>query len=294
MSALQLSQVGLARFTQVAGSALDVQRECQFAHSIVAANKDLRAVDPVSIEEAIIQAGSMHLSLNPALAHAYLVPRGGRAYLHPGYRGLVHLAIAGGAATMMAAELVYQADTFEYYGPVEKPRHVQTMKAEERSFDLVIGAYAVARLPDGTWLCAYTDRATINTTRELAAGRSLMWSSFPSEGAKKVALRRLVKHLHASPQMLQAMTQLDSVEGVDFTQANPQIEATEAAEAADTAEALVNGEQLAQLQSLAARAGVDEARIAGVYQVKSLAALPFARLDTVVSRLEANLKLKQT
>ena len=48
--------------------------------------------NPVSVQNAILNLSSIGISLNPALKHAYLVPRDGAICLDVSYMGLMHLA----------------------------------------------------------------------------------------------------------------------------------------------------------------------------------------------------------
>ena len=100
-----------------------------------------------SLIDAIGNVASIGLSLNPAYAHAYLVPRkisGKQSIcLDIGYRGLIKLATDTGVVEYMKAELVYENDHFEYHGFNMKP----TLKADPfKDRGQAVGVYAMAKL----------------------------------------------------------------------------------------------------------------------------------------------------
>ena len=72
--------------------------------------------NPVSVQNAILNLSSIGISLNPALKHAYLVPRDGGICLDISYMGLMHLAQEIGSIEWGQAKIVYSNDTYESQG----------------------------------------------------------------------------------------------------------------------------------------------------------------------------------
>ena len=74
-------------------------KEKQFAIQALSSNDYLAKVaegNRTSLQNAIINIASIGISLNPALKHAYLVPRKGGVCLDISYMGLLHLAQSSG------------------------------------------------------------------------------------------------------------------------------------------------------------------------------------------------------
>ena len=79
--------------------------------------------NPVSVQNAILNLSSIGISLNPALKHAYLVPRDGGICLDISYMGLMHLAQLSGSIEWGQAKIVYANDTYENQGLNKEPLH---------------------------------------------------------------------------------------------------------------------------------------------------------------------------
>lgn len=197
------------------------------AMSVVAGSKGLKECTPTSIYSAVLQAASMGLTLNPVKGHCYLIPRAVKkgsqtkiAYASPSYKGLIHLAVTGGLVRFLRAEVVFEADKFEYRGPVDKPVHIPTIKPGERVEAKAIGVYAVAKTVDGDWLAEYVDRATVQRIRQMSDfPGGTMWhpDKLWTEGWKKAAIRRMAKtvpELAGTPQIEAAAAVMDAFEGL--------------------------------------------------------------------------------
>ena len=84
--------------------------ECLFAKQQITKESftlDTAVNNPASLRSAILNVAAIGISLNPSLAHAYLVPRDGAICLDISYRGLVKLATDAGAIEWAKAVLVY-------------------------------------------------------------------------------------------------------------------------------------------------------------------------------------------
>jgi len=88
---------------------LKFESECLFARQqVTAKSSTMQAAQkaPESLKSAILNVAAVGISLNPATAHAYLVPRDNRICLDIAYRGLVKLATDSGAIEWAKAVLV--------------------------------------------------------------------------------------------------------------------------------------------------------------------------------------------
>jgi len=102
------------------------EQECFFAKQQLQKSKfvmDVAAGNTESLKNAILNVAAIGISLNPANAHAYLVPRNGVICLDISYRGLVKLATDAGGIEWAKAILVYEGDEFVWNGPAQEPTH---------------------------------------------------------------------------------------------------------------------------------------------------------------------------
>lgn len=209
--------------------AVNFEQEASFAIQALKANDFLAktaAGNPDSLINAIHNIASVGLSLNPALKHAYLVPRNGRICLDFGYKGLVHLALETGAVLYVQAELVFQKDKFILKGRGEEPLHERDPFNPDRGE--VRGAYAIAKTSSGEFL------VDTMTTKEILAIRdrtesykafldkkikSCPWTTDESEMMKKTVIRRASKlwPMTNAGRFEKAMQVQDEVEPIDVT-----------------------------------------------------------------------------
>lgn len=122
--------------------------------------------NPTSVRTAMANVAAIGLSLNPANAHAYLVPRDKSIMLDISYRGMIKLATDSGVIEWVKAELVYASDVFTYRGPVlmSVPNANPFAAPEERG--AMIGVYCIAKLASGDVL---TDTMSIAEIEEVRA-----------------------------------------------------------------------------------------------------------------------------
>jgi phage RecT family recombinase len=191
-----------------------------FAMDILRKSKDLRAALPETQVSAILQAGSMGLTLNPSAGECYLIPRRLKrndpnspiiAYASPSYRGLIKTAVDSGAILWAAAEVVHQNDRFEYFGKSKPAIHEVDVK---RSRGEPIGVHVVAKLPSGGQMDFYMDKERILKARNMSDNpNGLMWTTFWQEGWCKTALRTAQKSFPRSDRLNRAMEILNEHEG---------------------------------------------------------------------------------
>ena len=196
---IQLVHEQKPRFTELDkanGHLLDFTQECLFARQQLLKNRytlEVAAVNPNSLQAAILSIAAIGISLNPANQHAYLVPRDGAICLDISFQGLKKLATDSGAILWAKVELVYENDTFKWRGPAEAPMH------EADPFDgrgAMKGGYCLAKLPDGTILTEVMPVAEINKIRDTSKAfqkKSGPWVNYYEEMAKKTIIKRAYK-----------------------------------------------------------------------------------------------------
>ncbi len=183
--------------------AVNFNQEAHFAMQAIKANSflaDTAYNNPDSLINAVSNVASVGLSLNPALKHAYLVPRDKKVCLDFGYKGLVHLAIDSGAVVFVQAEIVYQKDNFILKGRGQEPIHERNPFAKDRGE--IVGAYCVAKLASGDFLvetmsleeiCAIRDKTQAYKAFKEGKVKSAIWATDFAEMAKKTIIRRASK-----------------------------------------------------------------------------------------------------
>lgn len=283
------------RYRHVAGDGLHWAQERQHAVARIRANKDLRAATEESLTAAVLQAGSMGLTLNPVRDHCYLIPRKARrndpnapiiAYASPSYKGLSWLAQEAGDVRWMRAEVVFKADRFRYLGPAERPRHEPTLDSRQRREADAIGVYAMAKTADGDVLTEFVDRETVQKIRRMSeVPNSTMWSpdKLWTEGWKKAAIRRLFKTLPSShsAHIQAAQEQLNRYEGAAAFEDVPEPPPDEGGTLC------LSDDQFADLDTLIRDTGISRQVVLDAYGVQRLEDLPAVQYESCRARLIA-------
>jgi phage RecT family recombinase len=186
-------------FTQLSeenGYPVTWKNECVFARQLITKNDFAFKVarnNPKSLENAILNVASIGISLNPALAHAYLVPRDGSIYLDISYKGLVKIATESGAIMWAKSELVYKNDKFTYNGPAKPPTHEADVFGDRGE---IIGGYCIAKLPTNDTLIEVMKLDEIlkvrDTSKAAQKGKG-PWVDWFEEMAKKTITKRAYK-----------------------------------------------------------------------------------------------------
>lgn len=219
------------KFVDLAKShkAVNFEQEAHFALQALKANDFLAGVaakNPDSLISAVHNIASVGLSLNPALKHAYLVPRDGKVCLDIGYKGLVHLALDTGAVRYIQSEIVYDRDVFKLKSRGEEPLHERDPFDENRGG--IRGAYCIAKTVDGEFLVetmpvkeifAIRDRTQAYKAYKDGKTKSCPWSTDEGEMIKKTVIRRASKMwpMTNGGRFEKAMQVHDELEAVDVT-----------------------------------------------------------------------------
>ncbi len=226
-----LIQAQAKKFVELAKShkAVNFEQEAHFALQALKANDFLAktaANNPDSLIAAVHNIASVGLSLNPALKHAYLVPRDGKVCLDFGYKGLAHLGIDAGSVRYVQAELVYSKDKFILRGRGQEPVHERNPFDPDRGS--IIGAYCIAEIEGGKFLVETMTIAEIYAIRDRTQAykayldkkvKSCPWVSDEGEMIKKTVIRRASKSwpMTNGGRFEKAMQVHDEIEAVDVT-----------------------------------------------------------------------------
>ena len=181
---------------------------------------------PDSVRNAVINVASIGLSLNPATAYAYLVPRDKRICLDISYQGLIKIATDTGSIRWAKAELVYTNDTFLYKGIAVLPVHEFNPFGDRGEF---AGVYCVAKTSDGDFLVETMTAEQIHNIRNKSEAYKAFvakkayqcpWVDFFGEMTKKTCIKRASKTWPKSQRGDRLQTAIgilnDNGEGIDF------------------------------------------------------------------------------
>lgn len=191
-----------------------------------------------SVRQAALECGAMGLTMSHNSQFVYFIPRRARkqwrdeskvdyersvpwlVHATPSYRGLAYICTHYGGAELVAAEVVFEADEFAYYGPLRDVEHVPTLDNKKRTVSKAIGAYCTIIMQNGRVRTEYMDAPTIARVRAKSDNpNGLMWKDFWTEGWRKAVIRRLCKlTMNTEPRMLAATQVLDTHEGIIIDQ----------------------------------------------------------------------------
>ena len=185
----------------------------------VANNGDLQKCSASSIMISAMRAASLHLSVDPLLHQAHLVPMGKDAMLILDYRGLQQLSINTGYYEIAPfVGEVYEGETVKlknrFSGEVEV--------IGERTSNIVIGwlAYFKGKQGDERWLYMSNEDCDAHGkkySKSFSSARSA-WTTDREKMRRKTVLRMLLtRYGNFSPEIKSAIMQEDVVEGETFT-----------------------------------------------------------------------------
>ncbi len=176
------------------------ESEAEFAKQLILNNEfafNIAQINPQSLKNAMINIASIGLSLNPATAMAYLVPRDGKICLDISYRGLVKLATDSGSVLWAKCEIVRQNDKFVFNGVNKEPLHEISNPFDDNARGDMIGVYTLAKTKEGDYLCDLMSRNQVMDIRDTSKSKGSKfspWSTkFEAEMWKKSGLKRASK-----------------------------------------------------------------------------------------------------
>lgn len=150
--------------------------------------------NPVSVQNAILNLSSIGISLNPALKHAYLVPRDGAICLDVSYMGLMHLAQEIGSIEWGQAKIVYTNDEYQNQGLHNQPLHKYNAFGDRGE---KVGVYCCVKLPSGDYLTEEMSAADVLAIRNTSKSKDSSyspWNTFEEEMWRKSVVKRASKY----------------------------------------------------------------------------------------------------
>lgn len=203
------------------------EKESQFAIQLFQANDYLAKAalsNPTSAQNAIINVAAIGISLNPALKHAYLVPRSvkkngkyvSNVCLDISYMGLLHLAMESGSILWGQAVIVHEKDDFKLTGLGNLPHHNYSPFGDRGE---IIGAYCTVKTSHGDYL---TECMSISDIYDIRARSESFkkgygpWVSDTGEMIKKTVVKRANKYWPKVDRLSNAIEYLNNENGEGF------------------------------------------------------------------------------
>jgi len=202
------------------------EKEFNFALQILRKNKTLNDValeNQQSLKDAIINVSAIGISLNPALKHAYLVPRKKSVCLDISYMGLLHLACMSGSIDWGQAKIVREKDTYTSLGIDKAPRHEFQAFGDRGG---IVGVYCTVKTNNGDYL---TEEMSINAVYDIR-DRSMAykssygpWLTDPEQMIRKTVVKRASSYWPKVERLDNAinMLNIENEEGIDFQNNKP-------------------------------------------------------------------------
>ena len=197
------------------------EKEFKFAMQLLQKNKfldDTAWNNTDSLKNAIINVSAIGISLNPALKHAYLVPRQSMVCLDISYMGLLHLACMSGSIMWGQAKVVREKDSYISLGIDKAPDHKYSPFVDRGA---IIGVYCTVKTKDGDYL---TEEMSLDAVYDIRGRSSAFkngsgpWKTDPEQMIRKTVVKRAssywpkVDRLDAAVHMLNT----ENEEGIDF------------------------------------------------------------------------------
>lgn len=168
--------------------------QLKLAYLTIIQNPDLSGCTPTSIGQALTEFALQGLEVDKK--HVYFIKYGNQLKMFRSYFGDVAVAYRTGLVKDIKSMVIYQGDQFET--DVVNDEEVVTL--HKTSFanrdNPIVGAYAVATLPDGSKrYCVMTKKEIDANWNKSRSQKREVQKEFPQEMAKRTAIRRLVKML---------------------------------------------------------------------------------------------------
>jgi recombination protein RecT len=214
-----------------------------------------------SFTRAFMDASALRIRPGGLNGRGYLVPRKNgktgehECHLDPGWRGLIDVARRSKQIKSIGAIAVREGDEFDYgYFPLPK-LHWKPLKNGDAARE-IIAAFAVAELQDGAVQIEVIERDDLDKIRKSSAAESGPWNDWPSEMARKSAVKRLCKYLPTPDDFDSLETALAVSDAADTGDRTIlEVSAEDLADTTTQAESIAG--QLAEKQSMSAADQLD-------------------------------------
>lgn len=202
------------------------QKELNFAIQLLGKNKyldDMAWSNTQSLKNAIVNVSAIGISLNPALKHAYLVPRDKSICLDISYMGLLHLACMSGSIMWGQAKIVRANDTYTSQGIDKAPEHKFNAFGDRGG---IVGVYCTVKTCDGDYL---TEEMSLDAVYDIR-NRSMAykknsgpWLTDPEKMIRKTVVKCASSYWPKVDRLDTAIHMLntENEEGIDFDNNKP-------------------------------------------------------------------------
>lgn len=202
------------------------------AMTTIQKNPDLLQCTQTSLLGCLMESAQLGLQVDGLLGEAHLVPFNNKqkdgtwkkeCQLVPGYRGYMKLGRNSGEVATFMARTVYKDDHFEYEDGLDPKlvhRRSETppaIGANESIENSVRGAYAIARMKDGSYQFVFLWKWEIDRRRAASKAKYGPWFDNYPAMCEKSAIRALAKWIPQSPE-LQRAAALEDLADAGFTQ----------------------------------------------------------------------------
>jgi recombinational DNA repair protein RecT len=164
---------------------------------------------------------SIGISLNPALNHAYLVPRDGAICLDISYMGLLHIAQEIGSIKWGQSRIVYANDNYVNLGIDKEPKHTYQAFGDRGE---KVGVYCTVKLPNGDYLTEEMSAQQVDEVRNTSKSKDSKyspWATFEEQMWRKSVIKRASKYWPKSSDRLNtAINEINKHEGIEHHASN--------------------------------------------------------------------------
>lgn len=204
------------RMMELGMDLVTIKKEISFAIQHMNKNPKLMECSPESKLASVVNIANIGLTLNPASKEAYLLPRwsnvtrSNECCLEPSYVGLVKLLTDAGSVKSVVCNLVYENDIFEMdMADNKKPITHKPCLVKSKRGD-ILGAYAIATLPDDNRQVEWMDQEELFQIRERSETykaylngkvKSCTWVTDEGEMMRKTVIKRIYKYLPRTDRM---------------------------------------------------------------------------------------------
>jgi recombination protein RecT len=204
---------------------MDLRRFVKTTMIALSKNPDLQKCTQESIVRSIIEAASVGLEPTGMLNRAWLVPYNNKkkdangkeyweneAQLAIGYEGLIDLSRRSGEVRKVTARVVYEGDEFTVIqGTEERLEHTPAFLTEDPLKITLV--YCIVTYRDGTTQHEIMSRKQVDGVRAKAKAKNAMaWTDSYPEMARKTVVRRAMKYLPLTPEVIEAVARDDERE----------------------------------------------------------------------------------
>jgi len=190
------------------------------AYFAISKNSRLLQCTQESLITAVVASALLGLDCTGTLGQGYLVPFGKECVFIAGYQGLIELARRSGHIDRIEARPVYEKDEFQIiFGSDQVIKHVPFLSGDPGK---LVCAYAIAEIKNAGKQIEImrADEIDLIKKRSPSGGKG-PWETDYSEMCRKTVVRRLIKYIPKSPELVKAIEYDDGNYDFDPRQAIP-------------------------------------------------------------------------